>query len=47
MVDILKLAGIRAKNGYGEERLVLGFIERKTGRCRAYLVPNIKTHTVT
>jgi len=46
MIDILKL-GLRTKKGRGEERLVLGFIEHSTGRMRAYLVPNIKPHTIT
>lgn len=45
MVDFLKLH-LRNKKGTSEEWLVLGFIERKSGRCRAYLVPNIKVQTI-
>lgn len=41
LIDILKLH-IRNKKGKAEEWLVIGMIERSTGRCRAYLVPNIK-----
>lgn len=32
--------------GTGEEKLVLGFIERESGRMRGYIVPNIKPHTI-
>ena len=45
MVDFLKLR-VRGKNSKNEEHIVLGFIEKETGRSRAYLVPNNKQHTI-
>jgi len=45
LVDFLKLH-LRNKKGKNEEFVVLGFIERKSGRSRAFLVPNCKTQTV-
>lgn len=41
LVDFLKL-NLRNKKGRAEEWLVLGFIERISGRCRGYMIPNIK-----
>ena len=45
MVDFLKLA-LRNKKNRNEEHLVLGFIEKESGRTRGYLIPNIKPHTI-
>lgn len=45
LVDFLKLH-LRNKKGKSEEWLVLGFIERHSGRCRGYLIPNIKVQTI-
>jgi transposase-like protein len=45
LLDFMKLP-IRNKKGRSEEWLVLGFIERMSGRCRGYLIPNIKQQTI-
>lgn len=45
LVDFLKL-NMRNNKGKPEEWLVLGFIERHSGRCRGYLIPNIKVQTI-
>eukprot|EP00347_Sterkiella_histriomuscorum_P015781 403355705 len=45
LVDFLKLH-LRNKQGRSEEWLVLGFIERISGRCRGYMIPNIKQQTI-
>ena len=45
LVDFLKLP-IRNKKGKSEEWLILGFIEKKSNRCRGYIVPNIKQQTI-
>jgi hypothetical protein len=37
---------LRNKKGKSDEWLVLGFIERHSGRCRGYLIPNIKVQTI-
>jgi len=45
MIDFLKLH-LRNKKNRNEEHLVLGFIEKNSGRARGYLIPNIKPHTI-
>jgi hypothetical protein len=37
---------MRNKKGRPEEWLIVGFIERESGRSRGYLVPNIKMQTI-
>jgi len=45
MLDLGKCY-LRNPKGKSTEYLVVGFIERLSGRSRAYLVPNIKVQTI-
>jgi hypothetical protein len=46
MVDIYKLNLKSVNRWRAEEYYLLGFIEKATGRARAYVMPNSKTQTV-
>ena len=45
MVDFMKL-NLRNKKNRNEEHLVLGFIDKTSGRSRGYVIPNRKPHTI-
>ena len=46
MIDFMKLHLRNLKSPRGEEFVILGFIEKETGRVRGYIVPNCKSQTV-
>lgn len=45
MIDVMKL-NMRNIKGYPEEWVILGFIERPSGRMRGILMPNLKVQTI-